>query len=296
MPRLAREKSERSIFHIMIRSISEIDLFKKDEDKQKYFELIKKYKQKYQFKLYAYCLMTNHGHLMIDVNGADISRIMHSINFCYAQYYNRKYKRHGHVFQDRFKSKMVNDENYLITLSAYIHNNTKDLPMYKDHIEEYEFSSLKEYMHQSNTFGILDGLFLIDLMNLKSRKNRDDYLNLVKKCDNEKNELDIEFENVEYEYRSERRIISRDYKPSKVIEFVAAYLKEEKEGVRIKYSRKYSKLRAISCFFMSCFCNINQKNICHILGNITQTNVSRLCRVGMEMVFKDKMILERFLA
>ncbi|MBF8984741.1 transposase [Lutibacter sp. B2] len=238
MPRLAIEKSAKSIFHSMIRSISEIDLFKEDEDKLKYFELIKKYQQKYQVKVYAYCLMTNHGHLMIDVNGADISRMMHSINFCYAQYYNRKYKRHGHVFQDRFKSKIVSDENYLITLSAYIHNNTKDLPMYKDHIEEYEFYSLKEYMHQSNTFGILDGAFLIELMNLKSKKNRYAYLNLVKKCENEENELDIEFENVEYEYRSERRIISRDYKPAKIIEFVAAHLKEKKEGVRTKFSRK----------------------------------------------------------
>lgn len=65
------------------------------------------YQENYGFKVYGFCLMDNHAHFIIDVNGADISNIMHSINFKYAQVYNRKHKRHGHLFQDRFKSKIV---------------------------------------------------------------------------------------------------------------------------------------------------------------------------------------------
>ena len=77
MPRMARVKTDDSIFHIMCKSISEVNLFKDDDDKKKYLSLIKKYKVLYNFKLYGYCLMNNHSHLMIDANGSDISIVMH---------------------------------------------------------------------------------------------------------------------------------------------------------------------------------------------------------------------------
>jgi REP element-mobilizing transposase RayT len=104
----------------MVRSISDVPLFRDDNDKDKYLLFIQKYQKKLGFKVYAYCLMTTHGHLIIDANGADISKVMHGINQCYAQYFNFRHKRHGHVFQDRFKSKVVDSEEYLFTLSAYI--------------------------------------------------------------------------------------------------------------------------------------------------------------------------------
>ena len=242
MPRIARIKSEDAIYHIMFRSISELDLFKEDEDKLKYLSLIRKYQLKYKFKVYAYCLMDNHGHLMIDCNGADISRIMHSINFCYAHYYNRKYKRHGHLFQDRFKSKIIKDDEYLITLSAYIHNNPTDIAMYKDKVENYEYCSLKEYVRKTNTYEILEVSFLNDVLNLNNKKSLSLYLDLVKKCNDENDNLDIEFKEIENEYRSERRTIPRNYKLQKVINFVFNYLSMDKEMVTIKYKAMLNKM------------------------------------------------------
>ena len=237
--------------------------------------------------------MNNHGHLMIDCNGADISRIMHSINFCYAQYYNRKYCRHGHLFQDRFKSKLIKDDRYLITLSAYIHNNPKDIPMYKDSVEDYEFSSLREYLQGTNSFEILDVDFLRDILNLKDNKSK--YIEFVKKCSNDDEELDIEFLKKDHEYRHEKRIIPRNYEPEKVIKYVADYLNMDKELIGVKYKRKYIKIRAISCFLMSCYCSVSQKDICKFIGNITQTRVSKLSMIGMDMVFEDKKLLDEFL-
>lgn len=76
MPRGPRIKSPDSIYHIMIRSIEEVKLFKKESDKEFYFYLIRKYQKKYNFKVYAYCLMDNHGHLIIDANGGDISNVI----------------------------------------------------------------------------------------------------------------------------------------------------------------------------------------------------------------------------
>ncbi len=144
MPRIARVKINSAIYHIMVRSISEIQLFKEREDKLKYFSLIRKYQLKYKFKVYAYCLLDNHGHILLDCNGADISRIMHSINFCYAQYFNHKYKRHGHVFQDRFKSKIIDTNEYLSMVSAYIHQNSIDVVKTKERVLKYEFPSMEQ--------------------------------------------------------------------------------------------------------------------------------------------------------
>ncbi|WP_129598286.1 transposase [Anaerophilus nitritogenes] len=295
MPRAARIKSEEGIYHIMFRSISEVNLFLDDLDKIKYFKLAQKYQQKFQFKVYAYCLMDNHGHMIIDCNGADISKIMHSINFCYAQYFNRKYNRHGHLFQDRFKSKIIKDEKYLITLSAYIHNNPKDLFDYKGQVEKYKFSSLNDYIAESNIFEILDISFLSEILNLSNKKNKKAYIELVKKCEGENYSIDVEFEKIENLYKSERRIIPRHYTGEQVIEIVAKYLKTEKNTVHIKYKRQYVKLRAISCFLMSCYCNMSQNDICKLIGNITQTRVSNLSKIGMDMVLKEQEFLDRFL-
>ena len=84
MPRIARIKKLEGIYHIMVRSISDVSLFKDSKDKDIYLLLIKKYQKIYLFKVYAYCLMQTHGHIAIDCCGADISKIMKSINQCYA--------------------------------------------------------------------------------------------------------------------------------------------------------------------------------------------------------------------
>lgn len=122
MPRCARVKSFNSVYYIMARSICDILLFRDDNDREKYINLIKKYQNMYGFIVYAYTLMDTHGHFIIDCAGADISKIIHSINRSYAQFFNIKYKRYDHLFQDRFKSKIVNDDTQLIALSASIHN------------------------------------------------------------------------------------------------------------------------------------------------------------------------------
>ncbi|WP_425448122.1 transposase [Dethiothermospora halolimnae] len=294
MPRLPREKSEDSIYHVMVRSIDELRLFREIEDKLMYFSLIKKYQKKYQFKIYAYCLMDSHGHLMLDCNGADVSRIMHGINFSYAIYYNKKYERRGHLFMDRFKSKIVDKEEYLIILSAYIHNNPKDIKDYAGKVEQYEFSSLKDYIYKTDRFDVLDLSFLTSIMSLNNKNNMKNYIELVKRTENEDDELDIEFEKIENEYRSCRKILPRNYKPTEVVNFIAKYLELDKDKIHIKYKQKYTKLRAISCFFMSCYCNISQKTICDYIGNISQTRVSALSNIGMELAFNEKELLEKF--
>ena len=123
MPRYARVKEPTAIYHIMSHSITEFDLFPDNSDKEKFLDLLQECLDKFHCKVYGYCLMTNHYHLILDTCGYDISDFMKVLNQRYALYIKRIYKRKGHLLADRFTSKIIDTDQYLMTLSAYIHNN-----------------------------------------------------------------------------------------------------------------------------------------------------------------------------
>lgn len=295
MPRAPRETSPNNMYHVMFRSLSEFDLYKDEADKLKYLELLKRYQFKYGFALYSYCLMNNHGHLLIDTQGANISQIIQVVNFCYAQYFNRKYKRGGSVFRSRFTSKPVKTEKYFITLTGYIHNNPKDIAGYRDNVAAYPFSSLKEYLDDTNTYGILEPRFLKELLHFKHAENKKKYLELVGMSDCEEFEHEMEFVEPKTDYRSEKRIIIKHTDPEKIVAYVAKYLNQDPLGLHLRYNKSYTKLRALSCFLMSCFSNIKQREICEVIGNITQSRVSKLSLMGLEWALKEKRLIEECL-
>lgn len=289
MPRCARIKSHDAIFHIMIKSIKEVPLFNEADDKKLYLKIVKEYQDHYGFKVYAYCLMSNHGHLIIDANGADISKIMHSINFKYAQIFNKIHKRSGHLFQDRFKSKIVKNERYLIALSAYIHNNPKDIKGYESNLDKYEYSSLAVYLgNKRDEFEILDVSFIMQLFGDNALKARKNYKKLVSISSNEKFSTEIEFEDEKTFYKSERIILVRDIKPKDIMDYVSICTGIEKIKLYMKNSRNSIEAKAITVLLMRKFCNYRCSEICKTLGNITQARVSKLCAIGNRLIDEKK--------
>jgi REP element-mobilizing transposase RayT len=285
MPRTARVKSYDSIYHIMVRSISDTPLFKDDTDKIKYLGYLKKYQDMYKFKLYSYCIMTTHAHMIMDPTGADISKIMHAVNQSYAQYFNKKYDRHGHLFQDRFKSKVVHNEKYLITLSGYIHNNPKDIERYCDKVEDYEFSSLGIYLGlRKDYLGLVEPDFIMQQFGKYVKQARKAYLKFVSTCNEEKLKEEMELQNEKTEYRSERHIILRNFTPESVVDFVANYTNHVFGELNIKYNKSSRELRALFVLIMRGLCDMGQREICKFLGNITQSYVSRLCAEGYRLM------------
>lgn len=295
MPRLARVKHQNFKLHVMVRSIKEIDLFRDNEDKEQYFLIMRKYQIKHGFKIYAYCLMNNHGHFIIDCNGADISKTMHAINLSYARYYNKKYNRYGHVFQDRFKSKVINTTRYLITLSAYIHNNPKDIAKYKNNVRDYPFSSLKQYLNKTNSHKILSRSLLSNLVGFQYKKQTEAYVSMVKESNELKTEEEIEFLNEKTEYVSHKKIIAKYKTPNDIIKYVAKALNQKPQHIYVKNNSTYSRMRALSCVFMANFCNLSQKEICEIIGNITQSGISYLTSKGLKILLDDQKLLNNFL-
>ena len=291
MSRTFRLKSDSSIYHIMCKSITEVDLFKDADDKKKYLSLIKKYKILYDFKLYGYCLMDNHLHLIIDANGSDISKVMHGINFSYAMYFNKKHKREGHLFRDRFKSIIIANERYLKTLSLYIHNNPTDIVEYKNCPEKYGFSSLAIFLgKRRDFFKLIDYKFIMSLFGNSLKNARKNYYTLVFRGNEEKlkEEIEFEFKDEKTEYKSDRKILIRNFKPEDITEFIASKLNISKVLLYMKYSRKLVNAKALTVVLMRSLCNFKSCDISNTFGNITQARVSKLSTIGIDLIGTDE--------
>lgn len=102
------------------------------------------------FELVSYCLMPNHYHLLIKQNGdISVAKLIAKVCTGYSKYFNKKYGRVGHLFQDKFKATLIDDNEYLRWLSAYIHQNPQTAKLVKE-LEKYPWSSYKEYMSPYN--------------------------------------------------------------------------------------------------------------------------------------------------
>jgi len=153
MPRRAREKSNTGIYHIMMRGINRQEIFHEEEDYQRYIETLQRIILESEADLLGYCLMDNHTHLLIKENVKAISHIIKRLGASYAWWYNWKYERSGHVFQDRFRSEKVEEESYLLLVIRYIHQNPVKVGIV-DKPEEYRWSSCSAYYDkEENTQG-----------------------------------------------------------------------------------------------------------------------------------------------
>ena len=296
MPRKAREKNSEAIYHIMCRSESEFLLFRDNADKDCYLELLKKNADKYKCSVYAYCLMDNHVHIHLDPKGYDISKFMHSINTSYVQYYNKKYKRHGHVFQERFQSRILDSDGYNLAVSAYIHNNPKDVEGYAGREEEYKYSSYGIYLGlRKDNLKLVDMSFIQSLIGIgsKQRFTRNYYSFVAGRRDAESiKELKEEFlETVENVYVSGRKTIIRKISPSKVISYISNKLKlPVKSIIASQRKQKLYECRAFSAYVLRVLCGLGYKQICEIIYNITISGCSRLCNRGYELSNKDELL------
>jgi REP element-mobilizing transposase RayT len=287
MPRAARKRLEDGVYHVIVRSISDVKLFHSNSDKDQYLKLIKKYQELFLFRVYSYCIMDNHAHFIIDCSGADISKFMKLINQCYAMYFNKKYDRHGHVFQDRFKSILVDCDQYLVTLSAYIHNNVKDIWKYKDRRDAYKYSSLGILLGLfSDDFGILDTEVILKHFSEDIIRTRMLYKNFVLTSKDLDLEDELALRRERSDYRSEKKIIIRNFKPEDIVRFVEEYTGEV-FNIHIKYNHRNSRIKAVCVTIMRSLCNFTFKQICEVLGNVTLSSISVLCEKGLGLITKE---------
>jgi len=144
MPRKPRIEIP-GFYHIINRGVEQREVFQEPEDYQYFEELICFYSKSFGITIHNYCLMSNHYHLLIEITQENLSKFMRQLNMNYAIYFNKKYKRVGHLWQGRFKSWYVTDEAYLYTLMRYIEQNPLKANMVKE-LEEHPYSSCHYFM------------------------------------------------------------------------------------------------------------------------------------------------------
>lgn len=109
-----------AFYHITARGNERKNIFRADGDKEDFLEILALTMERFDWLCHSYCLMDNHYHLLIETPKGNLSRGMMQLNGKYAQYFNRKYNRVGHLFQDRYKAILVEKEAYLLELSRYV--------------------------------------------------------------------------------------------------------------------------------------------------------------------------------
>lgn len=182
MTKLPRIHFAGAVYYITSRGDNNENIFKDAADYRFYLELLKKYKQQYGFKLFSYCLLPNHLHMLIELKeGITISDIMHDLNSNYTKYFNGRYQRKGHLFQERYKMNLLEKAVYLLSMTAYIHLNPKVLGL-AGNLEDYEYSSFKTYLGAIRGFDLAEEIKEVNnLLNGSNSGSHKEYIKNISK-------------------------------------------------------------------------------------------------------------------
>jgi putative transposase len=149
-----------AFYHVTSRGNEQKDVFRRRRDREKFLEYLASATERYGAAIHAYCLMSNHYHLLLETPEANLSQIMRHINGAYTIYFNIKRKRAGHLFQGRFKAILVEADEYAMELSRYIHLNPVRVGMVENP-RQYAWSSFQSYIGQSKVPDWLKTAFIL---------------------------------------------------------------------------------------------------------------------------------------
>jgi putative transposase len=144
MARPPRVEFPGALYHVIVRGNERKAVFRDDADREHYLMRLAHYRERFEFRLIAYCLMTNHVHLALETGEVPLSRVIHGLQFSYTQAFNRRHQRSGHLFQGRYKAFLVDADRYFLALLRYIHHNPLEAGLTK-RAEDYAWSSDRFY-------------------------------------------------------------------------------------------------------------------------------------------------------
>lgn len=134
-----------ALYHVTSRGNEKKNIFLDKADRDKFLQILQEYHTRHGMVIHAYVLMDNHYHLLLETPRGNLLKVMHGINSRYTGYFNRKYQRVGHLFQGRYRALLVEKDQYLLSLSRYIHLNPMRAGIAR-RPEEYPYSSYGAYI------------------------------------------------------------------------------------------------------------------------------------------------------
>ncbi len=147
MPRNARRKSFTGYYHIIVRGVGKQVIFEKKMDYLVFLKKMRRYIPEENIVLIAYCLMENHVHFLLRDPEDHIASFMHKLCGSYAMYFNKKYERCGHLFDERYKSECIEDERYLLAAFRYILQNPEKAGIART--DQYRWNSYAEHAYEN---------------------------------------------------------------------------------------------------------------------------------------------------
>ncbi|MBI5233039.1 MAG: transposase [Deltaproteobacteria bacterium] len=172
MPRIARAVASGLPHHIVQRGNNKEKVFRCDDDMKKYLSLLKDYSVKWDAPILAYCLMSNHVHILArPLRDESLCKMMQGVTLCFTQHVNRKYKRTGRLWESRYHSCIVDNERYLWAVARYVQQNPVRAKITKN-AEDYQYSSARAHLCGPND-GTLGETFF-------EAGQRDDYMEFMR--------------------------------------------------------------------------------------------------------------------
>jgi putative transposase len=187
MARPLRISYEGAVYHVTIRGNERCAIFRTDSDRERFIAKLAESVRLYDVRLYLFALMQNHTHFVLETPQGNLSRFMHRLQTAYTVYYNRKHGRSGHLFQGRFGSTLVDENEYILKLSRYVHLNPVFVKAYEAKsvreriqiLRAYPWSSYRSYIGYGKRLDFVDYSPVLALMGRSKKKQAGLYRRFV---------------------------------------------------------------------------------------------------------------------
>ncbi|MBI3296595.1 MAG: transposase [Elusimicrobia bacterium] len=179
MGRPTRIQFPGACYHVVLQGNNNRDIFLNTQDRRAFITLLKAYKDRYDLKVYAYCLMNSYVHLLIETGQANLSKVMQGFNTAYTKHFNSEHGSVGHVFQGRYKALLVDKQNFLMEVTRYIH-----LAPVREGLKErawrYQWSSCPAYVEAEVKDQLVDSAPVLKTIAANRLKQSVRYLQYIK--------------------------------------------------------------------------------------------------------------------
>lgn len=322
MARALRIQYPGAFYHVTCRGNERRDIFLSKEDQKVFLEKLGLSSDIYNIPILAYVLMTNHFHLLLTTPDGNLSEFMRHFNISYTAYFNTRHHRVGHLYQGRYKSYLVDADNYLLEVSRYIHLNpvrikalTKKSPKERwDALMTYKASSLPGYLWGRKRQDFVNYAFVLDYLGGDDSKGRKEYRKFLGRGVTEDLDNPLELGKgsgivgeesfvqwVKDSFLRHRRCkreqpalreLKKLFPPEVLMDHFFRLSGERKEDILTR--GKNSTERAMLMEFLYRFCQVTQPQIGSMVGGIDYSAVSQARSRLRNRLREDKKLRHRF--
>jgi putative transposase len=316
MARPLRIKFPGAFYYVTCWGIEHREIFTDDLDCYNFLDLLSHSLASYQVVLYAYIMMTNHFHLLIQTRKANCSEFMRHFNICYTRWFNNRHSRRGNLYQGRFKAFLIDADNYLPEVSSYLHLNSvrvKELQSVNylqrwQYARRYHWSSLSGYLDEKRTLKFIDYNFILMIIGDRGAYRRYVFRGLQRDISSPFKKIrsgiilgDTDFiakvkrflrRGSMREQPPYRDLVTSTIDPEVVMAIIMAEFEIGKDSLRQR--RAHGEIRGIAAELLYKYCDITQAQIGRHLGDIDYVSVCQLRRRLRERMSENSALRKRY--